>query len=286
MTILITGATGNVGRPLVEQLHTAGMKVRAVTRNSSPHFPPEVETVASVRDGMAGVSAVFLNSRALGGDLAWTVEAARASGAKLVALSAMNVDEDFSRQPSRLRGDRNREVEQLAIAAGQESGLPWVSLRPALFATNFIGMWAGQLQAGDVVAGPYASASSAPIVESDIAAVAAHALLTDDLDSRRIPLTGPQAFTNAELLATVGRVLGRDLRYREIPVEQVRQRFVAIGFPAEFGTAYTALLAETVDTPAPVTDEVARILGRPAQTFADWVDRHRAAFTRALQPQH
>lgn len=282
MTILITGATGNVGRPLVEQLHAAGMKVRAVTRNPSPHLPREVETVASVRDGMAGASAVFLNSRALGPHLAWTVEAARESGAKLVALSAMNVDEDFSRQPSRLRGDRNKEVEELAV----DSGLPWVSLRPALFATNFIGMWAGQLQAGDVVAGPYAAASSAPIVESDIAAVAAHALLTDDLDGRKIPLTGPQSLTNTELLAIVGAVLGRDLHYQEIPVEKVRERFVAIGFPAEFGTAYTALLAETVDTPAPVSGQVERILGRPAQTFADWVGQHRTAFSRTVETSH
>lgn len=282
MTILITGATGNVGRPLVEQLHAAGMKVRAVTRNPSSNFPPKVETVASVRDGLAGVSAVFLNSRALGPDLTWTVEAAKDAGAKLVALSAINADDDFSRQPSRFRGDRNKEVEQLA----GDSGLPWVSLRPALFATNFIGMWAGQLQAGDVVAGPYAAASSAPIVEADIAAVAAHALLTDELDGRKIPLTGPQSLTNTELLAVVGRVLGRDLRYLEIPVEQVRERFVAIGFPPEFGTAYTALLAETVDTPAPVSDEVERILGRPAQPFAEWVDRHRGAFARNLETSH
>ncbi|WP_418005618.1 NmrA family NAD(P)-binding protein [Mycobacterium sp. PDNC021] len=282
MTILITGATGNVGRPLVEQLHAAGMKVRAVTRNPSSNFPPEVETVASVREGLAGVSAVFLNSRALGPDLAWTVEAAKDAGAKLVALSAINADDDFSRQPSRFRGDRNKEVEQLAV----DSGLPWVSLRPALFATNFIGMWAGQLQAGEVVAGPYAAASSAPIVEADIAAVAAHGLLTDELDGRKIPLTGPQSLTNAELLAIVARVLGRDLRYLEIPVEQVRERFVAIGFPPEFGTAYTALLAETVDTPAPVSDEVERILGRPAQPFAEWVDRHRGAFARNMETSH
>ena len=83
---------------------------------------------------------------------------------KLVALSAINADDDFSRQPSRFRGDRNKEVEQLAV----DSGLAWVSLRPTVFATNFAGMWAAQIRAGDVVAGPYAAASTAPIVESDI----------------------------------------------------------------------------------------------------------------------
>ena len=81
---------------------------------------------------------------------------------KLVALSAINADDDFSRQPSRFRGDRNKEVEQLAV----DSGLAWVSLRPTVFATNFAGMWSAQIRAGDVVAGPYAEASSAPIVET------------------------------------------------------------------------------------------------------------------------
>ena len=70
-----------------------------------------------------------------------------------------------------------------------------------MFVSNLAGMWSAQLQAGDVVSGPYASASMAPIVERDIAAVAAQALLTDDLNGRKIDLTGPQAFTNAELVA-------------------------------------------------------------------------------------
>ena len=81
---------------------------------------------------------------------------------RLVALSAINADDDFSRQPSRFRGDRNKEVEQLAV----DSGLEWVSLRPTVFATNFVGMWSAQIHSGDVVGGPYASASTAPIAET------------------------------------------------------------------------------------------------------------------------
>jgi uncharacterized protein YbjT (DUF2867 family) len=277
VTIVVTGATGNVGRPLVSELAAAGARVRAVTRTpEAAGFPDGVEAVYSAVDALPGATAVFLNSRALGGDLADVVALARRSGVtKLVALSAINADDDFSRQPSRFRGDRNMEVEQLAV----DSGLDWVSLRPAVFASNFVGMWSAQLRAGDVVGGPYAAASAAPIVETDIAAVAAQALLTDELVGQRIPLTGPQALTNSELVETIGTVLGRPLRYLEVPADVVRQRFIGLGLGAEFADAYTAMLADALDKPALVTREVEKITGRPATSFAQWVSDHRDLFT-------
>ena len=278
MAIVVTGATGNVGRPLVTQLASAGAEVRAVTRHpDTAGFPAGVEVISSAMAALRGASAVFLNSRALGDELATVVElAGRAGVTRLVALSAINADDDFSRQPSRFRGDRNKEVEQLAA----DSGLEWVSLRPSPFASNFAGMWSAQVQAGDVVRGPYAAASTAPIVDSDISAVAARALLTDDLVGQKIPLTGPQAFTNTELVAVIGTVLDRHLHYQEVPPEVVRQHFVGLGFPAEFADAYVALLASTIDEPALVTHEVEKIVGRPAESFAQWVADHRDLFTK------
>jgi uncharacterized protein YbjT (DUF2867 family) len=275
--ILVTGATGNVGRPLVNQLVEAGAEVRAVSRHpDSARLPAGVHVVSSAAAGVRGASAVFLNSRALGEELADVVARARQAGAtRLVALSAINADDDFSRQPSRFRGDRNKEVEQLAI----DSGLEWVSLRPTVFATNFVGMWSPQIQAGDVVSGPFASASTAPIAESDIAAVAAAALLTDELVAQKIPLTGPEAFTNAELVEIIASVLDRPLRYQEVPPEFVRDRFIGAGFPAGFADAYIAYLSATVEKPALVTHEVEKILGRPAEPFARWVYEHREMFT-------
>jgi uncharacterized protein YbjT (DUF2867 family) len=278
MTIVVTGATGNVGRPLVCELAAAGARVRAVTRApETAGFPDGVETVNSPVDALVGATAVFLNSRALGDVLADVVALARRSGVtKLVALSAINADDDFSRQPSRFRGDRNKEVEQLAV----DSGLDWVSLRPSVFASNFVGMWAAQILAGDVVGGPYAAASAAPIVDSDISAVAAQALLTDEYVGQRIPLTGPQALTNSELVQIIGRVLGRPLRYFEVPVDVVRERFISLGLGAEFADAYAAMLADSLDKPALVTGEVEKITGRPATTFAQWATEHRHLFTK------
>jgi uncharacterized protein YbjT (DUF2867 family) len=276
-TILVTGATGNVGRPLVTQLAASGVDVRAVTRNpDDAGLPPRVSVQRSARDALPGSDAVFLNSRALGGELHATVDAARAAGVRrLVALSAINADDDFARQPSRVRGDRNREVDDLAAS----SGLEWVSLRPSVFASNFAGMWAGQIRGGDVISGPYATASTAPIADEDISAVAAHALLTDELVGQRIPLTGPQSLTNAELVETIGATLGRPLEYNELPPEQVRQRFVDIGFTEAFADAYMALLLETVGQPALVTHDVGKILDRPAMPFAGWAATHRRLFT-------
>ncbi|TPG25599.1 NAD(P)H-binding protein [Mycolicibacterium hodleri] len=276
MTIVVTGATGAVGRPLVEGLHAAGVAVRAVTRHpDTAGFPAGVSIVDSVGAALPGASAVFLNSRALGEDLVDVVAAARRHGVKrLVALSALNADDDFSRQPSRLRGDRNKEVEQYAV----DSGLQWVSLRPAAFAATVANMWAPQIKAGDTVGGPYATASIAPIVEADIAAVAARAFLTDDLVGRKVELTGPQAMTNTELVAVIGEVLDRPLHYQQVSNDVVRQRFTTAGLSPEFADAYIAMLAATVDTPALVTTEVEEILGRPAEPWPQWVSEHRHQF--------
>jgi uncharacterized protein YbjT (DUF2867 family) len=140
-------------------------------------------------------------------------------------------------------------------------------------------MWAAQIRSGDVVAGPYAAASDAPIVDRDISAVAARAILTDELVGQRIPLTGPQALTNAQLVEIIGSVLDRRLSYQEVPPRLVREHFIGIGFSAEFADAYMALLATTVDQPALVTHDVEKILGRPAESFAQWAADHRALFT-------
>ena len=276
-TILVTGATGNVGRPLIDHLLEADVAVRAVTRRpEAARFPCGVEAVASVRDGIDGASAVFLNSRALGDELATIACLARRSGvSRLVALSAINADDDFSRQPSRFRADRNLEVEQIAV----ESGLEWVSLRPTVFASNFIGMWAPQIRSGDVISGPYAEASTAPIADADISAVAARALVTDDLVGQKVPLTGPHAPTNTELVDVIGGVLGRPLRYQEVTPDLVRQRFVGLGFGSEFADAYMGLLEATLAEPAFVTHDVEKILGRGATTFADAILARRNLFT-------
>jgi uncharacterized protein YbjT (DUF2867 family) len=137
----------------------------------------------------------------------------------------------------------------------------------------------------EVVSGPYAAASTALIVEADIAAMAALALLTDELVGQKIPLTGPQALTNAELVDIIGTVVGRRLRYREISSELVREHFTGLGISAEFADAYLAFLSATMEKQALVTREVVKILGRPAESFARWVADHRGCSSMSIGSQ-
>jgi uncharacterized protein YbjT (DUF2867 family) len=272
--ILVTGATGTVGRLLVDLLDAAGAPVRAVSRDPhNAHLPAGVEVVADAEP--AGVTSIFLNARAVRDGAADLLDrAARAGVERVVALSAINVDDDPARQPSRYRGDPNREIEAAAVG----SGLDWVSLRPTVFAGNVLGLWAAQIHAGDVVHGPYADAASAPIDERDVAAVAARALLGEVESGTRLPLTGPRSLTRRELLATIGEVLGRPLELREVPPDAARAALVGQGFPAGFADAYLAMEAAAAGHPARTTTVVADVLGRPAHSFADWVAEHADAF--------
>ena len=284
--ILVTGASGTIGRPLIDVLVHEGAEVRAVTRDPrAADLPSGVEVVEgdpsrpeTIAPFLEGVTALFLHPRAVGLAAGELLALARERGVKrVVTLSATNVDDNLDEQPSRYRGDRNKEVEDAAVA----SGLEWVSLRASFFASNTFLAWGAQIRAGDVVRGPYASFAEAPIHERDLAAVAARALLTDALVARRgrrLELTGPQSLTHQQMVSTIGEVIGRPLRYQEIPPEVAKQGMVARGFPEPFVQALMARYAKEVGQPAPLSGEVEKALGRPARTYAQWVAYHAAAF--------
>jgi uncharacterized protein YbjT (DUF2867 family) len=167
---LVTGATGTIGRPLVDLFVDEGVKVRAVTRHpQATGLPAEVEAVeadpsrpGTIAPFLDGVTAVFLHPRAVGLAAVDLLALARERGVQRgVALSAMNVDDPLDEQPSRFNGDRNKEVEDATAA----SGLAWVSLRAGSFAVNTLQAWGAQIRAGDIVRYPYASFAEAPIHE-------------------------------------------------------------------------------------------------------------------------
>ncbi|MQM24266.1 NAD(P)H-binding protein [Glycomyces albidus] len=277
--ILITGATGTVGRPLVAALVARGLEVRAITRDPSrAAFPAGVEVVAgdpsrpeTVAAHLEGVRAVFLNARAIGDACAAFADLAREHGvSRLVALAAYNVEQDLSLQPSRYVGDRNRECE----AAVESGGREWVSLRPQVYTSMALPLWGDQLRRGDTVEWPYADFAEAVVDPRDVAEVAAHALTTDVLLGRKPVLTAPEPITHAQMAAVIAEVTGRPLRYRECSLEAFAARIAAMGLPPELAASFIARFAAFEGRAPEVTDEVPRILGRPARTYRDWIADH------------
>ena len=277
--ILVTGATGTVGRQVVSQLVAAGARVRAMTRNpDSADLPPEVEvvradlTIPETLDRcLDGVDTVFLAWTAPGSAAPAAVDIIAGRARRIVFLTSPHrTPHPFFQQPNPL-ATMFTEIERLIEA----SGLRWTFLRPGMFAANALSWWAPQIRAGDIVRWPYADAPTAPIHERDIAAVAACTLLDPGHESADYVLTGPESLTQREQVATIGEVIGRPLRMEEISPDNAR---LELGFPSPAMNMLLNAWAAAIGQPAFITDTVAEITGHGARTFRDWVIDHAEEF--------
>ncbi|NNN38198.1 NmrA family NAD(P)-binding protein [Streptomyces sp. S3(2020)] len=269
--ILVTGATGNVGRALVDRLLAAGRPVRALTRDPRRAVLPDgVEVMPLHPDEpvFEGATKLFLYVQAANADL---LAAARRAGVRhVVFLSAGYVKEDADdSNPLRITHDN-------AERAIRDSGLAWTFLRPHAFALNAL-QWAGQIRAGDTVRGVHPGAMSAPIHEDDIAAVAEHALLDVGHEGAAHILTGPAATSNADQITGIGRALGRDLEYVEVPPERAAAELFPHLPPHLLQFLLKSWEAAVGATPE-ITDTVEKITGTPARTFEQWARDHAEAF--------
>jgi uncharacterized protein YbjT (DUF2867 family) len=277
--ILVTGATGRVGRQVVSELLATETRVRALTRNpEAARLPPEVEVVrgdltdpATLEECLDGVDAVFLLWTAPAGAVPAAIERIARHARRIVFLSSPHqTPHPLFQQPNPMAA-MHAEIERLIEA----SGLGWTFLRPGMFAANALNWWAPQIRAGDVVRWPYAAAPTAPIHERDLAAVAARVLLDAGHEGSDYVLTGPQSLSQLEQVATIGEVIGRPLRFEEMSPEEVRREWRA---PAAAVDMLLNAWAAAIGQPALVTSRVAEITGTPARTFRDWVTDHAEEF--------
>ncbi|MFH8798101.1 NmrA family NAD(P)-binding protein [Streptomyces sp. NPDC017936] len=286
--VLVTGATGRIGRGVVDHLVGAGVPVRALTRRAEAAvtLPPGVEvvtgdlTVPTSLDGaLRGVGAVFLLWTAPPATAAAVVERLAAHAPRVVFLSSPHrTPHPFFRQPNPM-AVLHAEIERLIAATGLESTI----IRPGMFASNALAWWAPAVRAGDVVRWPYGAAETAPVDDRDIAAVAARTLYQDGHAGGDYVLTGPESLSQAAQVDIIGKVLGRPTRFEELSPDEFRSETEGKA-PRPVVDMLLAAWGAAVGRPAFLTSAVSDVLGVPPRSFSQWVADHAGAFEQGPVP--
>jgi uncharacterized protein YbjT (DUF2867 family) len=296
--VLVTGATGRIGRAVVDQLIEAAVPVRALTHRpaTAATFPETVEVVTgdltvpeSLDEALHGIDTVFL---------VWTVPPATASAViqrlaantqRVVFLSSPHqTPHPFFQQPNPM-ADLHATIERLIADTSLESTI----IRPGMFASNCVAWWAPAISARQAVRWPYAAAETAPVDDRDVAAVTARTLYQDGHAGADYVLTGPESLTQAEQVRVIADVLGRGIRFEELSPDDFRHE-TERSWPRPVVDMLLTAWEATMGSPAFVSSAVPDILGS-ARTFRQWATDHAAAFTRlfgrrahpiAVEPSH
>ncbi|MFJ9366214.1 SDR family oxidoreductase [Nocardia sp. NPDC101769] len=277
-TVLVTGATGSVGRHLVSTLLARGVAVRALTRKpEDANLPEGVEVVAGdLADASTLGSQVFQ-----GVDSAFVfpargidvfMDAAVAAGVhRFTVLSSLAAAMEFPRD----HGSASQLHHSAVEAAVTERTDGWTILRPGTFANNLL-EWRWQISSGAPIRAPYLASAQAPVHEFDVAEAAAETLLSDDYIGQIIPITGPQALTRTEQVATLSATLGRQIPLIEITADEFRSE-TAQFIPEPIMKMLLDYWSDTLTTPdraRPATT----VTGKPGRTLAEWAEDHRTDF--------
>jgi uncharacterized protein YbjT (DUF2867 family) len=264
--VLVIGSSGMTGRRLVPLLTARHTTVRATRRTpTDQHTAFRWEDPSTHAAAFAGIDAAYLVPPALVASPASLVAAAlataRTAGVQRVVLcSSLGVE--ISPGPVRA-GWRALE------SAVTSSGLGWTILRPGGFAQNFSeGFLAPGVQQGMVVSAT-GDGAAAFIDALDIASVAATTLLDPAHVGATYALTGPAALTFPQALAIISERLGRHVQYRSISGDDMLRMLVGFGLPSDYAAMVVADQEAIRDgRGVRVTDDVERVLGRPATAFA------------------
>jgi uncharacterized protein YbjT (DUF2867 family) len=278
--IVITGATGNVGQPLVELLAHAGHTVTAVSRAKSAPLPTRPGVVAAVADlsdaatlapALVGADALFLmvsgaGAHVDGPELMKHVEAAGVRRVVLLSSQAVGT------RPGTPSHAPLAELEE----AVRSTAMEWTILRPGGFASNALA-WVPMIKEMNAVHAPYGDVALPVVDPLDIAEVAAATLSEDGHSGRTYEITGPAATTPRERVEEIAAATGRPLEFVELTPEEAQRQMLEFMPPAVVeGTL--AILGHPTDDEQAVSPQVEEVLGRPARGFGEWARRFAAAY--------
>ena len=281
MTYLITGATGDVGARVVNQLVERGERPRVFVRDAAKAHARFGESVdvqvgdladrESLTTALQGVHSLFLVTSGPQIPLLDELAARAARNANvdyLVKLSSLDVEQSLALGAWHKRGE----------SAIRASGVPFTFLRPSGFMTNLLS-WAESIRTDGVVRSCTGNGKRAFIHSDDIAAVAVRALTSGEYAGAALALTGPEALSFADVAARIGAAIGRHLRYETMSEEEAGRRFWANGASEEETAAHLEVWrAIREGRLGMTTDGVERVLCRKPIGLDQWITENLDAF--------
>jgi uncharacterized protein YbjT (DUF2867 family) len=281
MTILVTGATGNVGRNVVEQLVRRGADVRALVRDpAKASFPAGVEVVQgdlldvdSLRAAFSGVSTLFLLNGVVADEytqaLVALAVAREAKIERIVYLSVIHADVYVNVPHFAGKYGVERMIEQMGLNA--------TILRPAYFMDN-------EITIKDVITGygiypmPIGAKGLAMIDARDVGEIAAIELIRREQSATPLPLdrinvVGPDTLTGADAAAIWSDVLGRQIVYpgdHTAGFEQNLRQFMPSWMALDMRLMAERFLSDGMIPDAGDVDRLTAMLGRPLRSYRDY----------------
>ncbi|EKO3481122.1 SDR family oxidoreductase [Vibrio fluvialis] len=271
--VLVLGASGHVGQPLVAELLAKGEQVKAASRSGQAFGAAEgvvfdfadPTTFDAAFDGVDRAYVMlpggYVESKAL---LEPVIQAAAERNVKVVFQSVLGVDADDS-IPYR----------QVEIAL-ENSGVPYVILRPNWFADNFHTYWKAGIDQG-VIGVPAGEGKSSFIDVRDIASSAAAALTTNRFDNQAFNLTGPEALSYAQAAQKISEALGKPVVYQAMEEGAFCDLLKSVGVPADYAEFLTSIFYPVREGwTAGVSDAVVTLTGKAPRSLDEYIADHLA----------
>jgi uncharacterized protein YbjT (DUF2867 family) len=280
-TVLVTGATGNTGSPLLPMLKARGVSVRAmirsaadearVTQSSASPVVADFDDDASLEAALNGVSRAYLvtpSSAAAQDQQIRFAEVAKQTGvAQVVLLSQYASDESSPVRFLRYHAAVERRIREL--------GIGFTFLRPNLFFQGLFA-FAGTIADDGRFYAPIGDARVSAVDVRDIAAVAVAALTEPGHEGKTYSITGPAAITHSEIAEALSAATGRQIAFVDVPPEAFRGSLEGVlpewqldGLLEDYEHYVRGEAATVLPTVAEVTGQEPRDIASFARDYAD-----------------